>query len=259
MTRSSLLPLVVVLAGLLGACAAPGASPTPTPPAATPTTTPGGQPTPSPLPLPTPTPLPSGEVSSAAHAAALVFASDERYAQMSPLRSDMVGQSAWYEAFADASGFTVAITIGSGDCQAGCIDRHTWTYHVDTDGTITLVADEGDPVDYSAPAGNGGPVTLRVILNAGPICPVEQMPPDPACAPRAVANAEVIVRATDGSIVETGESNAEGVVTFEIPEGAYFVEAAPVEGLMGTPEAQAFSAVGGDGVGLLMGYDTGIR
>ena len=252
--------LVVVLAGLLGACAAPGASPAPTP-ASTPTPTPGGQPTPSPLPSssPSPSPAPVGEVSSAAQAAALVFASDERYARMSPLRSDMVGQSAWYEAYADSDGFTVAITIGSGDCQAGCIDRHTWTYHVDTDGTITLVADEGDPVEYSPPAGNGAPVTLRVILNAGPVCPVEQTPPDPACAPRAVANAEVIVRATDGSTVATGLSNAEGVVIFEIPEGAYFVEAAPVEGLMGTPDAQAFSAVGGDGVGLLMGYDTGIR
>ena len=50
---------------------------------------------------------------------------------MSPLRPDMIGQSTWYEAFADGDGFTVNITVGQGDCQAGCIERHTWSYRVD--------------------------------------------------------------------------------------------------------------------------------
>ncbi len=50
-----------------------------------------------------------------------------------------------------------------------------------------------------------------------------------------------------------------GLLVFDVPAGAYYVVPATVEGLMGTPEAQAFSALGGDQVGLLFGYDTGIR
>ncbi len=178
---------------------------------------------------------------------------------MVPLRADMVGQSAWYEATETVDGFSVAITIGSGDCQAGCIDRHTWTYDVAHDGTITLAADEGDDVDFSPSAGTDAPVLLTVNLVAGPVCPVEQIPPAEDCAPRPVANAEVIVHAADGTEVGRAISGADGSAQFELDAGAYFVELGEVDGLMRKPEAQAFSAVGGDMVGLLLGYDTGIR
>jgi len=245
----------LVLAGLFAACTAPGTSPSPT---SSPTASPSN-PASSPTPDPSPSPGPTGEVSSAAQAAALVFASDDRYAQMVPLRSDMIGQSAWYEATDTANGFSVLITIGSGDCQAGCIDRHTWTYSVTRDGTITLVGDEGDDVDFSPGPGDDSPVAVDVILVADPVCPVEQVPPAESCDPRPVADAEVVVRAPDGSEVARGISDAEGRVSFSVAAGAYYVEAADVEGLMLAPDSAAFSGVGGDSVGLLLGYDSGIR
>ncbi|HYI21036.1 MAG TPA: hypothetical protein VEX62_00230 [Candidatus Limnocylindrales bacterium] len=245
----------LVLASLLAACTVPAASPSPT---LSPTASPSN-PALTPAPDPSESPAPVGEVTSAAQAAALVFASDDQFAQMVPLRTDMVGQSAWYEATETADGFTVAITIGSGDCQAGCIDRHVWTYDVARDGTITLVADEGDDVEFSPSAGTNAPVILTVNLVAGPVCPVEQIPPAENCAPRPVADAEIVVRAPDGSEAGRATSDADGVVQFELDAGAYFVELGDVEGLMRRPEAQAFSAVGGDMVGLLLGYDTGIR
>jgi hypothetical protein len=198
-------------------------------------------------------------VTSAAHAAALVFASDERFARMQPLRADMIGQSAWFEASDDAAGYLVKVTVGAGDCQAGCIERHTWSFHVDHDGTVTLVGDEGADIPIDQPPPTGETVTLTMSLISGPTCPVETVPPDPACAPRPVVNAAVVVFDANGQKVGEGMSDDHGEVALQLPPGAYFVVPAPVEGLMGQAAAQAFAALGGDQVGLLLTYDTGIR
>lgn len=225
---------------LVVACTAPGASPTPAP-------------------TPTPSPAPSTNVTTAAQAAALVFASDDRFARMQPLRADLIGQSAWFEANEDGTGFTVTATMGAGDCQAGCIERHTWTYHVERDGTVTLVGEQGDDITLEPAPPTGDHVALNVSLVAGPVCPVEQDPPDPACAPRPVANVEVLVFDSTGQQVGVGVSDEHGLISMQLPAGAYYVVPAPVEGLMGTAAAQAFAAVGGDQVGLVLAYDTGIR
>jgi hypothetical protein len=236
----------------------PGASPTPTPP---PTT--GATPTPTPTSTPSsPTPSPSfgpTSVASVAQAAALVFASDPRWAQMVPLRPDLIGASMWYEAFEAVDGFTVTITAGSGDCEAGCIDQHRWNYHVDYDATVTLAGEDGDDVEVEPVGGGNGPARVTVQLIAGPVCPVEQVPPDPNCEGRSVANAEVVIRDSSGVEVGRATSDDQGMLTFELDAGAYYAEAQPVDGLMGTPEAQAFSVIGGGAASLLMGYDTGIR
>lgn len=198
-------------------------------------------------------------MTSAAQAAALVFASDERWGRMMPLRADMVGQSSWYEVVADGAGFTVSITVGQGDCQAGCIEKHVWEYHVDVDGSVVLVGESGDDVGIQPPVGGDGPAQITVDLLAGPVCPVVQDPPDPNCDDRPVKNAEVKLFDASGTLVETLSSNDDGRVVFQVPAGAYYVEPQATEGLMGTPEAQAVSVLGGDQSGLLFGYDTGIR
>jgi hypothetical protein len=198
-------------------------------------------------------------VTSAAHAAALVFASDERWARMSPLRADMIGQSSWYEAVAGDDGFDVNITVGQGDCFAGCIEQHTWFYRVDAAGTIELVREEGEHVDIEQPAGGDGPARLTIQLTAGPTCPVEQMPPDPNCGPLAVEATEVLVFDSAGMEVAREVSDEEGMVSVDLPGGAYYVAPQDAQGLMGTPEPQAFAFLGGDQVDLLFAYDTGIR
>jgi hypothetical protein len=218
---------------------------------------PGG--TPAPTPSPSPTPAPAVHVGSAAQAAALVFASDRRFAQMQPLRSDMIGQSSWFEATDDGDGYLVTITFGAGDCQAGCIQRHTYAYHVTDDGQITLVADEGDDINIAPAPGRTDPISLHVTLSSGPTCPVVTNPPDPNCADRAIANATVFVFNANGDEVAQGVTDADGNVSVQLPPGAYYVAPEPVEGLMGQAAAQAFSANGGDQVDLLFSYDTGIR
>ncbi len=232
----------------------PGASGVPATPS------PSGTPGPAPTGTPGTTPAPStSAVTSAAQAAALVFASDPRWAQMVPLRSDMIGQSTWYEAFEDGDGFAVNITAGQGDCEAGCIDQHIWHYNVDSDGNVALTGEDGEPVDVTPGTGSADVVSVVIQLTAGPVCPVERNPPDPACAARPVTNAEVRIFDGRGNELGNGVSDADGMVSLEVPEGAYYVVPAAAEGLMGTPEAQAFSALGGDHVGLLFAYDTGIR
>ncbi len=179
---------------------------------------------------------------------------------MVPLRSDMIGQSTWYEASAGIDSFLVNITVGQGDCQAGCIDQRVWHYEVDLDGNVSLIGEDGEQVDVPPGSGGEGDVKVVVQLTAGPVCPVEQIPPAPDCAGRSVANAEVtIFVAAQGNEIATTTSNEEGTAEFTVPAGAYFVVPAAADGLMGTPEAQAFSALGGDKVGLLFAYDTGIR
>src|SRR6185369_2254469 len=74
-------------------------------------------------------------VASVEDAAALVVASDPRFEDAVALDPQMIGLSKWWEASANDDGsYAVKVTIGWGDCQAGCIDRHTWSYRVGPDG-----------------------------------------------------------------------------------------------------------------------------
>ena len=113
--------------------------------------------------------------------------------------------------------------------------------------------------DPSAPEADG---TLVIEAIAGPTCPVETDPPDPDCAPRAVAGAPIVVSPADGRdiVVAQGETDADGRLTLAVPPGEYIVTAGDVEGLMGTPDAvPVLVADGGETTTLLLPYDTGIR
>ncbi len=215
------------------------------------------------MPTATATPSPTASaaisgVASAAQAAALVLASDPRYAQVRPGDPNLVGQCCTYDAEAVPPGYVVTLNLGWGDCPSGCISHQKSIFHVDADGTITLVEQSGDE-NPPTPSGEGATATVTLHLRAGPTCPVVRNPPDPACQPRPVANAEVVLKGPDGAELGRATSNGDGQVELQTPQGAYYVEPQPVEGLLGTAPGLAFSVVAGETVDINVDYDTGIR
>jgi len=85
-------------------------------------------------------------------AVAAVIAENPMFAGIAPLRPDVIGASRWYVATPIIGGYSIEVTIGWGDCPAGCIERHVWTYEVAANGTVTLTSESGDPVPSDLPA-----------------------------------------------------------------------------------------------------------
>ena len=107
----------------------------------------------------------------------------------------------------------------------------------------------------SPPPGTGVAITAA----AGPTCPVESIPPDPACAPRPVAGATILIRGGEGTIVATLVTDANGTASVALFPGTYTVEPQPAAGLMGTAASQEVKVVDGTMTPVLLAYDTGIR
>lgn len=191
-------------------------------------------------------------VPDAAAAARLALAEQTRFAGIAPRDEEMIGQAAWYEVTETDDGWQVLVRIGWGDCPAGCINEHRWTYAVGRDGTVELLREEGDVL----PDATG----VRGTVTAGPTCPVERDPPDPACAARPVAGAVLVFTDVNGAEVARATSAADGTFMLELAPGVYHLVAEPVEGLMGTPEPMDLEVVaGGPLTELQLSYDTGIR
>ena len=129
--RPALIPLLLVV---LAACNAGAAAPTPEPTL-----------------RPTPTPI-AATVTSPEDAATLVIATDPRFSGAIQLRPDLIGASKYWEAEPlAAGGYRIKLTLGWGDCPAGCIERHVWTYDVGPTGGLTLVSETGDEVPADLP------------------------------------------------------------------------------------------------------------
>lgn len=81
------------------------------------------------------------------------------------------------------------------------------------------------PVNFGAAGGASGAngtsgVTGKVVL--GPTCPVERIPPDPACAPRPYQTSIAIARQTNPSVTyKTIATDASGTFSANLPPGEY--------------------------------------
>lgn len=112
----------------------------------------GGGAAASPSAAPTPTPT-AGPAATAAEAAALVIATNPLFAGALELDANLIGASKWWVATPNSSGgYTIVMTVGWGDCPAGCISRHTWTFEVGPDGGLSLVSESGEAVPSVLPA-----------------------------------------------------------------------------------------------------------
>lgn len=197
-------------------------------------------------------PAASGEQMTAAQAARLALAEQARFAGIGPRDENLIGQAAWYEVTAVDDGWQVVIRIGWGDCPAGCINEHRWTYAVGRDASVQLIDEAGDVL----PDATG----VRGVVTAGPTCPVVTEPPDPACAERPVAGAVLVFSNGGGTEVARATSATDGTFSVELAPGAYQVTTEPVEGLMGTPAPMDVEVEAGQPMTeLQVSYDTGIR
>ncbi len=205
----------------------------------------------------------SGTVDSPAAAFARVVARNPQFAGIGLLNTEMIGQCCWYEAEAAPGGFQVRVHVGWGDCPAGCIDKHDWTYAVSTTGLVTLLAETGAQVPAGIlPAGGnpgvGGVTGIGGRVTAGPTCPVVQ-PGDPSCDPRPVPGAVIVVRTMDGAIVARATAGADGAYSIGLPPGMYSVTSEPVAGFPSAPGPTTVTVVANAQTPVDIGFDTGIR
>ena len=129
--RAALLPaLLLVLAACSAAGAPLSASPPPSP----------GQPA----------------ATSPEEALARVQAAHPEFAELGPLDPELIGACCWSEAKAVEGGYQVVFTVGWGDCPAGCIYRHQWTFAVAPDGQVGLIGEQGPEVPADIMPGGPG-------------------------------------------------------------------------------------------------------
>jgi hypothetical protein len=197
-------------------------------------------------------------------AAARVAAVAPGFAGIGPKDPNIIGGCCFWEARQTADGHEVTFEVGWGDCQAGCIERHRWTYGVSWNGAVTLLTESGDPVPSGLPGPGGGTggilpggtgIQGRVL--AGPTCPVVTLN-DPSCDDRPVAGATILVLDARGTEVARLVTDANGNYAVALPSGPYTIEPQPVDGFMHVAEPIAVTV--GDGIASVdLAYDTGIR
>ncbi|HEY5383147.1 MAG TPA: hypothetical protein VIJ88_01165 [Candidatus Paceibacterota bacterium] len=97
--------------------------------------------------------------------------------------------------------------------------------------TSTSTSATSTPIATTTPGGTGdGGLTyksgIRGTIMAGPTCPVERNPPDPACADKPLQTLVSIFRASDlAHVVMQIQSNASGTFEVSLPPGNYMVGA----------------------------------
>ena len=110
----------------------------------------------------------------------------------------------------------------------------------------------------AAPSASG---MLQVAAVAGPVCPAEQVPPDPACDARPVPNAPVIVQPGDGRnvLVANAFTDEDGNARLSLPAGNYLVSGGEIDGLFGVPSPVQVTVTADGVVTIDLAWDTGIR
>jgi hypothetical protein len=132
------------------------------------------------------------------------------------------------------------------------INRRPWSFVAAL--ILIIAACAGITSPPAPPPGTG----LTITATAGPTCPVETLG-DPACAPRPVAGAKVIILDAQNREVSTIVLDARGAGVAALAAGKYVVRAQPAAGLMGTPGPMEVAVLDGKLTPVDLSYDTGIR
>jgi hypothetical protein len=212
------------------------------------------------LPAGSTAPAPSAIVTSADEAMAAVRARSPLFDGLQRKDPKLIGQGSWWDAQEAPDSWLVTVQVGWGDCQAGCIDRHTWTFHV-MGGDAAFASEEGTPLADDVLASLQAASRSQGIGGwavAGPTCPVQRAN-DPACALHMVAFATLTVKDAAGTNVATFTTDGSGLFRIVLDPGEYTVDASAVDGLMGTPGPATAEVRASAETWLDVTYDTGIR
>lgn len=113
-----------------------------------------------------------------------------------------------------------------------------------------------------APDTGGGTVApvsgVRGTVTLGPTCPVERIPPDPACADKPYATAIVVYPLGSKTPYIIGNSSADGTFEFPLPSGSYTLAAGGGRTLPRCAEVDV-TVVAGTYATTSISCDTGIR
>ena len=102
---------------------------------------------------PTPPPVkgPGQTITTPQQAATRVGEVDQRFLGFAEQSAALIGASSWWTSEAlTGGGFRITFTNGWGDCPAGCINKHHWTFEVTASGAVTLAGETGDPLPGGA-------------------------------------------------------------------------------------------------------------
>ena len=127
-------------------------------------------------------------IDTPAEAHEAVLASGAPFDDFLFLDGGLIGASQYYEVKGEpgsAASWIVIYTYGWGDCQAGCISRHTFIYQVDpVTGGVLFDRQEGDALPADAPE------ALKLVEALGgaaggvvPIAPIDDVTPGASGAP----------------------------------------------------------------------------
>jgi hypothetical protein len=144
----ALLVAVLLVAAACSSAAAPTQVPVVPP---LPSTTPSAAPSDDLTPVPGASA--SAPASDADRAAAAVLATDPHFTNLQPFNADLIGQCCFYVVRETPDGWAVTVEIGWGDCPAGCIDKHRWTFTVDPAGAVKKTGETGPAVPSGEPSG----------------------------------------------------------------------------------------------------------
>jgi hypothetical protein len=161
-----------------------------------------------------------------------------------------------------SSWLALLLIIGATILLAGCSAAHVAgaSASPSPSGSPTTSTSTSPPASSSAaPTASPSMQTgIRGTATAGPVCPVERVPPDAGCAPRPVIGAVVDVRDNGGKQVAQAHTGSDGTFLVVVPPGTYTVTAEATTGIMHEPGPQSVTVT--DGVALVdLVYDTGIR
>ena len=174
-------------------------------------------------------------------AVARVIANEPRLTGIAPFDTGLVGQSSWYtvEQASGVGAFIVTVRVGWGDCEAGCINEHSWSFAVMPDGTVRVVNEAGPPVPADAWPGRARRWQDGHRRDGG--CRTGLPRRDGAA--RSGLRGATGRRCRDrrarlgGSEVARVDTAADGSFFVGLPPGDYLLEPQAVEGLMGTAAA----------------------